>query len=153
MSTYQKSMLICQIFLLYLNMIFLYNATSDWYRESRDSANKTSCLPAKKYLVSPFRKSRIFSFRRYKKAKIIIRCWQKYLMFEFSLNHKNFFYFTFFIRIYERKKTIKKSQTIKTFDKSKNYKKIKNWHILYNHTCMLFGFLLEKNFYKKTFIE
>lgn len=63
------------IFYLYLNMIILFNASSDCSRNSRDGANKTSCLPGNKYRVSSLRKSRDFLFQKYKKkANVSIRC-------------------------------------------------------------------------------
>lgn len=44
--------------LFYFNMIILYNATSYWFRKSRNRANKTSCLPGNKYHIQPLRKRR-----------------------------------------------------------------------------------------------
>lgn len=61
---YTMSLMHKSYYTMYLNMIILYNTSPDWSRESRDRANKTSCLPGNKYRVSPLRKSRDFSLQR-----------------------------------------------------------------------------------------
>lgn len=46
--------------LLYLNVIILCSASSDWCRKSRDRENKTSCLLGSNYHITPLQKYRDF---------------------------------------------------------------------------------------------
>lgn len=48
-------------------MIIPYNVSSDWSRESRDCANKTSCLPGKNIISHLFGSLVIFH------TKLVIR--------------------------------------------------------------------------------
>lgn len=65
--------------ILYLNMIFLYNALYDWSRESCNRVNNTSCLPGINILSNFFGNLGIFHSKNIQQANISLRFWQKWL--------------------------------------------------------------------------
>lgn len=62
------------IYYISIYVIILYNLSSYLSRKSRGRENNTQCLPWNKYQVSPLRKSKDFSFQRYEKDNMSIRC-------------------------------------------------------------------------------
>lgn len=71
-------------------MIIPYNVSSDWSRESRDCANKTSCLPGKNIISHHFGSLVIFHTKCRKKLIGHTMLTNKSLLF----NHLNSLYAT-----------------------------------------------------------
>lgn len=73
-------------------MIILYNASSDWSRQSHERSNKTSCLPGNEYHIPLLRKPQDISCKCYEKTEMNNRCKQRIInKSKIILDNSNFY--------------------------------------------------------------